>query len=92
MLTSARRRIRFPILVIALAASSWSTCQAVGSFQTRPAFPGAVRDDDPSFQPAIAWPNAPTGALIGGCGKGRISDSQTHGCRGPADIQRSIAP
>ena len=91
MLTSAHRRIRFMMLVIALTASTWSSCQAVGSFQTKPAFPSAVRADDPPQPPAIARPNASASAFVGGCGKGRVGDPQTHRCRGPADIW-GIAP
>jgi hypothetical protein len=90
MLTSVLRRIRFPMLVLAVTASTWSSCHAVGSFQTRPPFPSAVRADDPPLAPTITWPNASVGVLVGGCGKGRVSDPQTRGCRGPADI-RSIA-
>lgn len=25
---------------------------------------------------------------LGGCGKGRLVDPKTHGCRGPADVQK----
>jgi hypothetical protein len=91
MSTSPLRRIRLPMLVIALTALTGSSCQAVGSFQTRPAFPDVVRSDDPPALPGIARPNVSASALLGGCGKGRVSDPQTRGCRGPADI-RSIAP
>jgi len=38
----------------------------------------------------ITWPNLSASVFFGGCGKGRVSGAQTHGCRGPADIQ-SIA-
>src|SRR6266851_6285726 len=82
---SAHRRIRFVMLVIALTALTWSTCQAIGSFQTRPAFPSAVGADSPPQPPAITWPSA--SAFFSGCGKGRIGDPQTHGCRGPADVR-----
>lgn len=88
MLTSLLRRIRFPILAMALTASTWSGCQAAGSFQTVPAFSSV---DDPALPSARPSPAAFAGGLIGGCGKGRVSDPQTHGCRGPADI-RSFAP
>jgi len=91
MLTSVLRRIRLLMLVIALTATTWSSCQAIGSFQTNPAFPDVVRADDPPLPPRITWPYVSAGALVGGCGKGRVSDPQTHGCRGPADI-RSIEP
>jgi hypothetical protein len=91
MLTSVLRRIRLLMLVIALTAPTWSNCLAIGSFQTRPAFPNGVRADEPPRPPIIMWPNGVTSALVGGCGKGRVSDRQTHGCLGPADI-RSIGP
>ena len=87
MLTSVLRRIRFVLLVMALAAATWSTCQAIGSFQTRPAFPDVARDDDTPVLPTVAWPNVSARDFVGGCGKGRVSDTQTHGCRGPADIR-----
>jgi hypothetical protein len=91
MLTSGLCRIPFLMLVIALTVPTWSSCLAGGSFQTKPAFPNAVRADDPPSTPTITWPKLSESALVGGCGKGRVSDPQTHGCRGPADI-RSIAP
>jgi hypothetical protein len=37
--------------------------------------------------PTITMPNVTVNDLVGGCGKGRVRDSQTHGCRGPADIR-----
>jgi hypothetical protein len=88
MLTSVLHRIRFLMLVAALTAPTWSSCQAVGSFQTKPAFPSEVTTDDPP--PTTTWPNLSAGSFVGGCGRGRVSDPQTHGCRGPADIM-SIA-
>src|SRR6266404_6172579 len=39
--------ICFPTLVTALTANTWSSCQAVGSFQPKPAFPSLVTADDP---------------------------------------------
>jgi hypothetical protein len=90
MLTSVFRRIHLPILVIALTAATWSSCQAAGSFQIRPGYPSVVRDDDLPLQPGATWSDASAHALAG-CGKGRVRDPQTKACRGPADI-RSIAP
>jgi hypothetical protein len=87
MLSLVLRRIRFLLLVMALAASTWSTCQAIGSFQTRPAFSEVASDDDTPVLPTVAWPNVSARNFVGGCGKGRVSDLQTHGCRGPADIR-----
>jgi hypothetical protein len=91
MSTSVLRHIRFAMLVMALTAPTWSACQAIGPFQIKPAFPHVVTDDDPLPQPTVASPNLSAGAFVGGCGKGRVSEPQTHGCRGPADIRR-IAP
>jgi hypothetical protein len=91
LMTSVLRRIPLLMLAIALTVSTSSSCQAIGSFQTRPAFLSVARSDDPPQPPTIAWPDASASALLGGCGRGRVSDPQTHGCRGPADI-RSMAP
>jgi hypothetical protein len=82
---------RFPLLVMALAASTWATCQAIGSFQTRPAFPDVARAGNTPVLPATTWHKLSPSPLVGSCGEGRVSDPQTHGCRGPADI-RSTAP
>jgi hypothetical protein len=86
---SAYRHIRFVMLVIALTTLTWSSCQAIGSFQTRPAFPSAVEADDPPQPPAITWPSASAFfSGCSGCGKDRFGDPQTHGCRGPVDVRR----
>ncbi|OYU57560.1 MAG: hypothetical protein CFE30_35555 [Bradyrhizobium sp. PARBB1] len=78
-------RIRFPMLVMAFTAATWSTCQAIGSFQTKPAFPVVmVGVASPS---TVRLPDVSARDLVGGCGRGRIRDHQTHGCRGPADIR-----
>jgi hypothetical protein len=71
------------ILVMAFV-DTWSNCEAAGSFQTRPAF--ATAGIAPSL-PSVALPDASARDLVGGCGKGRVRDPQTRGCRGPADIR-----
>jgi hypothetical protein len=83
----APRRIGFVMLLTALVALPWSSCQAVGSFQTRPAFAIVTRGDDSPLPPATTQPTVSVSAFFGRCGKGRVSDPQTHGCRGPADIR-----
>lgn len=80
-------RIRFLILVIALTVPTWTNCQAAGSFQTKPAFPKVVTAGLSPPLPTITLPNVSASDLVGGCGKGRVRDLQTHGCRGPADIR-----
>jgi hypothetical protein len=85
-LSSVLRRVRFLMSVAAATAAIWSSCQAM-SFQTKSAFPDAEGDFKPSLNQTITWPTTSEGYLVGGCGKGRISDPQTHGCRGPADLR-----
>jgi hypothetical protein len=80
-------RIGYLILIVTLTASTWSECQAAGSFQTRPAFPGVVMAGMAPPLPTITMPNVSASDLVGGCGRGRVRDTQTHGCRGPADIR-----
>jgi hypothetical protein len=80
-------RIRFLILVMALTAPTWSTSQAAGSYQTRPAFPNVVRAGMPVQLPTVSMPNVSASDLVGGCGRGRVRDPMTHGCRGPADFR-----
>jgi len=79
--------IRFPVLVMALTTLAWSDCQAAGSFQTRPAFPTVVTAGFAPPLPTITMPNVSASDLVGGCGRGRVRDPQTHGCHGPADIR-----
>jgi hypothetical protein len=81
------RSIGFVILAIALAAATGSTSQAVGSFQTKTAFPDEARTADPPVPPALTWPGISASNFVGGGGRGRVSDAQTHGCHGPADIR-----
>ena len=78
-------RIRFLALVLAFAVPTWSTSQAAGSFQTKPPFPSVVRAGMP--MPDITLPKMSADDLVGGCGKGRVRDTGTHGCRGPANVR-----
>jgi hypothetical protein len=80
-------RIRFLILVAALTFATWSTCQAVGSFQIKSAFLKAVTAGISHPLPPVAMPDVSARYLVGGCGRGRVCDSQTHVCSGPADIR-----
>jgi len=81
------RRIRFVISVIAFTIPAWSDCQAAGSFQTKPAFPKVVTAGIAPPLPTITLPDVSARDLVGGCGRGRIRDTQTRGCRGPADLR-----
>jgi hypothetical protein len=74
-------------LATALTALTWSSCQAAGSFQTTLALPSVERNDHPALAPTMILPNVSSNAFIGGCGKGRVGDPQTHSCRGPGDIR-----
>src|ERR1700730_16741584 len=84
-------RIRFLVWVMAFTALTWSNCHAVGSFQTKSAFPKVVTAGISAPLPTITLPDVSAKDLVGGCGRGRIRDHQAHGCRGPADL-RSGAP
>lgn len=80
-------RIRFLMLAMAFTAATWSTCQAIGSFQTKPAFPKVVMAGAALPHPTVGSPVVSARHLVGGCGRGRIRDHQTHDCRGPADMR-----
>ena len=86
-------RIRFSLfaslLVVALtvALAPWSNGHAAGSFQTRAAFSNVVSAGYSTPSPAISVAHTNIPGIEFGCGKGRVRDSQTHGCRGPADIR-----
>jgi len=80
-------RVSFLVLVAALASVRCSSSQAAGSFQTRQAFQSVVTVGMAATAPHVSVPSATDGDLVGGCGRGRIRDSQTHMCRGPADVR-----
>jgi hypothetical protein len=75
------RRLSFLVLIVAVAAATWSASQAAGSFQKPAVVTAGVASPTPSV------PNITAGDLVGGCGRGRVRDPQTHACRGPADIR-----
>ena len=79
--------IRLSLLVMALTAGLWSDCLAAGSFQTKAAFSNVVSASYPTPLPAVSVARTGIGVIEFGCGKGRVRDSQTHDCRGPADIR-----
>jgi hypothetical protein len=80
-------RIRFLTLVMAVTIAAGSDSQAAGSFQTKPAFPKLVTAGIAPSLPTITLPDVSARDLVGGCGRGRVRDPQTHGCRGPADFR-----
>jgi hypothetical protein len=84
--TTMYRTLYLPV-ILALTAVSWSNCQAAGSFQTRPAFSKTVVSTGYSTAPSSLTLGHSTVAAEFGCGRGRIRDAVTPGCRGPADIR-----
>jgi hypothetical protein len=78
-------RIRFVILVMALSTAS-SNSHAAGSFQKPPIREVVTAGVAPQL-PNVTLPDVSARDLVGGCGRGRVRDPQTHGCRGPADIR-----
>jgi hypothetical protein len=84
---TAMCRIRLLLMVMAVMAFGWSNCQAAGSFQTRAAFSNVVSASYSHPQPSVSVAHANIPTIDFGCGRGRVRDAQTHGCRGPADIK-----
>ena len=80
------RILHLPMMILALTAASWSNCQAAGSFQTRPAFSNTISTGYSIASPSVAVVQSTVAAEFG-CGRGRVRDPATHGCRGPADIR-----
>ena len=74
-------RFSFLVLIVACMAAACSEGQAAGSFQKPAVVTAGVAAPVPSV------PNISAGDAVGGCGRGRIRDPQTHTCRGPADIR-----
>jgi hypothetical protein len=81
-----RRVIWSAFLIAAFVTASCSVSKAAGSFQTKPAFRGAVTTGLPPLSNSSV-PNTTPSDQLGGCGRGRIRDAKTHACKGPADIR-----
>jgi hypothetical protein len=77
------RHVHLLILVTAFLAAAWYPCRAAGSFQ-KPEI-HVVKAGMPSL-PLPSMPNLTANDLLGGCGRGRVRDRETHGRRGPANI------
>lgn len=75
------------LLAMAVTVAPWSNGHAAGSFQTRAAFSNVVSASYSTTSLAVSVAHANIPGIGFGCGKGRVRDSQTHGCRGPADIR-----
>jgi hypothetical protein len=80
-------RISVLLLIVAATTMTWSESMAAGSFQTKPAFQGVVTAGVAPATPSVSVPNVSASDLVGGCGRGRVRDPQTHTCRGPADLR-----
>jgi hypothetical protein len=80
------RHIPLLLLAMVLTAATWSDSNAAGSFQKPEPRVVVTAGVAPSL-PSISMPNVTARDLVGGCGRGRVRDPQTQGCRGPADIR-----
>jgi hypothetical protein len=83
---TAMHRFSFLVLVMVLVTADWSACRAAGSYQTKPMFTEVSAVKAGTAEPTIK-PASPSGVELMGCGRGRVRDPETHGCRGPADIR-----
>lgn len=85
-------RIRPLILLSTLSMCTWSSCQAGGTYRNGPmfVFPNEVKTERAtmrSVSPLASTPDTTVRDLLGGCGRGRFRDQQTHRCLGPADTR-----
>ena len=80
------RHIPLLLLAMVLATVTASSGNAAGSFQ-KPEPRVVVTAGVAPALPGISMPNVSASDLVGGCGRGKFRDPQTHGCRGPADIR-----
>ena len=78
---------RVLMLAVALTVATWSSCQAAGSFQTKAAFTTVVTAGVAPALPTVSLPNISATDLVGGYGRGRVRDTASHACHGPADIR-----
>jgi hypothetical protein len=78
--------IRIVMLVLALTVTASTNSEAAGSFQKPEPRTVVTAGIAPSL-PSISMPNVSAKDFVGGCGRGRVRDPQTQGCRGPGDIR-----
>jgi hypothetical protein len=76
---------RLATLAAAVLVLSMGAAHAAGSYQTKPMFPEAAKASA-GGGPEVALPKLTPADIVGGCGKGRVRDPQTHQCRGPGDV------
>jgi hypothetical protein len=74
------------LLAIMIALMMPTASQAAGSYQKRPIFDHLVVAGVPKPKVTLPSFHVDPGQLLGGCGRGRIRDSQSYSCRGPGDI------
>ena len=79
-------RLRFLVFVVALTIPTWSSSQAAGALRRPEPRPLVTAGIAPSL-PSISMPNLTASDLVGGCGRGRVRDPQSHSCLGPADLR-----
>ena len=77
---------RLVMLAVVLSCTTSSNSWAAGALR-RPEPHAVVAAGFGPSVPGIAVPDLTANDLIGGCGRGRIRDAQTHVCHGPADIR-----
>ena len=76
-------------IVVWLATTAVDTANAKGTFRLQGPWPSpkVVTAGVAIPTPSISVPSFSARDLVGGCGRGRTRDPQTHSCRGPADIR-----
>lgn len=77
--------LRLIMLVVAISSLALTGAEAAGALRRPEPHPVMAGMSPPL--PSVSMPEFAAGDLFGGCGRGRVRDSLTHGCRGPADIR-----
>ena len=76
-------------IVVSLSIIAVDVANAKGTFRLQGPWPSpkVVTAGVAIPTPSISVPSFSARDLVGGCGRGRARDPQTHSCRGPADIR-----
>jgi len=79
-LSMSRTSIICAVIVLSVSTTAFDGANAKGTFRLQGAWPSVSMANHSA-------PNLSARDIVGGCGKGRARDPETHSCRGQAGVR-----